>query len=483
MGASACSAPYASVYFQPDGVVKSCCATGHQLGRLDPGKQVTLRSILEGRALADQAAALASGDFDLGCRECEVPALHGLRDTSLAADFDWLSGPRPQYPRVMDFALSNHCNLQCVMCNGELSSAIRSQREQRPPLARAYDEHFFRELAEYLPHLEHALFKGGEPFLSADTRRVWDLMLELGISCKVAVTTNATTWNPTVERYLRDLRMHVTVSVDGMSPTTLELIRVGTRFGDVWRNIDRIQRLTRETGRGLTLSWCLMPQNHHEVGAFLAEAQRRNCNPNVVLVNQPEEFDLLQLPPPRLAEVVRALEEEGALLEQTLDGVPLRVWHQTLARLRAHLARPLPVHVAPARGRRPAPDGPPPDLTAVTQELAEWAGVRPLVMTIVDHRVARVDAPGWASWMDTRMWPGLRREDLLHLLADKLGGGGLGRERPRPDEWIDYTLEFGNPKAAEKRLVRILSLLTDGPDKPAGIYLISCLPTTNQKSV
>lgn len=408
--------------------------------------------------------------------------MHGLRDTSMAADFDWLSGPRPKYPRVMDFALSNHCNLQCVMCNGDLSSAIRSRREHRPPLASAYDDQFFQELVEYLPHLERALFKGGEPFLSAETRRVWDLMLELGVSCQVSVTTNATVWNSSVERYVTDLEMHVIVSVDGMSPATLEAIRVGTRSGEVWRNIDRIQRLTTTTGRGMTLSWCLMPQNYHEVGAFLTEAQRRGCNPNVVLVNQPHEFDLLRLPAARLAEVVRSMEEEGALLELDLEGPYLQEWRQGLARLRAHLGRPLSVHVRSAR-RGGSLGGPPPDQSAVAQELTEWAGVRPLVMTIVDDRVARVDAPEWASWLEPQRWPGSRREDLLPLLADRLGGGGLVRERPRSDDWLDHTLEFGGEGDSPHHLVRILFSLSGEPDEPAGIYLIAWLPTTNQKSV
>ena len=123
------------------------------------------------------------------------------------------------------------CNLQCVMCNGELSSSIRSLREHRPPIEFTYGDQFFRELTEFLPHLKEAAFLGGEPFLSRDASRVWDLMIELDCHPSVHVTTNATVMNKRVESYIERLQMNA------RSPTrlgpTFEAIRVGADFDEV----------------------------------------------------------------------------------------------------------------------------------------------------------------------------------------------------------------------------------------------------------
>ena len=52
----------------------------------------------------------------------------------LTVDAFRLESMTPQWPERLELALSNACNLQCVMCNGELSSSIRIHREHRTAL-------------------------------------------------------------------------------------------------------------------------------------------------------------------------------------------------------------------------------------------------------------------------------------------------------------------------------------------------------------
>lgn len=448
----ACFAPHAGVYFQPDGIVRPCCTTANRWGRIGGPDRATLGSILGGERAAGHRAALDGGDFSLGCWECEIPARQGRREASLAVHFDRFIEATPlPHPKLMDFALSNHCNLQCVMCNGELSSAIRSRRDHLPPLPTVYDDAFFAELREYLPHLERAQFKGGEPFLSRETQRVWDLLLELGVDCEVSVTTNGTIWNDRVERYLRDLRMHAIVSVDGMTPATFEAIRVGARFDQVWENVDRIEAVTSDTGEGMTLSFCLMPQNHHELGAFLLETQRRDCNPNVILVNQPEEHDLTRLPLDELQAIVDDLEREGRDLEPSLDGPHRNEWRQALDRLRGHLRHPIPLwgpHRVPGdpiphHGGSPG-DRPPVDETAVRAELEAWAGCPPLGITIVDTTVTSVDVPRWAEWLEPQQWIGVHPDAIQERMAARLGGEPTIEMTERADGLVDLNAHFGS---------------------------------------
>ena len=178
--------------------------------------------------MAAQRQTLERGSYEMGCQECGLAEATGGRRASTAFHFDRFADGAPHpFPRLMDFALSNRCNLQCVMCHGGLSSTIRAKREGLPPLAAAYDDRFFAELEEFLPHLERAQFKGGEPFLARENRRIWDVMLRDGLRPEVSVTTNATIFNENVARYVSELRMHPIISVDGMRPETLEAIRVG----------------------------------------------------------------------------------------------------------------------------------------------------------------------------------------------------------------------------------------------------------------
>lgn len=410
MTGSACLAPHAGLYFQPDGVVRPCCTTRLELGRIRPGGAVTIRSIWEGAERRRHRDHLDGGDFSLGCQECEVLARAGRRDQSLAHHFDRYAGPPRPGPRMMDFALSNRCNLQCVMCNGGLSSSIRRSRERLPPLPQAYDDAFFTELAEFLPGLERAQFKGGEPFLSPETLRVFDLLIDLHVDCEVSVTTNATVCNEKVEDYLLRLRMQPIISVDGMTAPTLESIRVGIVHDAFWHNVDRIQEIAEHTGSSLTLSWCLMPQNWHELADFLHEVERRGANPNVILVNQPRSNDLLQLPRDHLEQVIAGLETRDSSVRSL--GRPAReAWDAVLRRLRSHLTDPVVLDIR-------SPDRAPPGVADAavakrrTDELVRW-GRRPLLrLRLSDGRVERADVPSWAEPLRPDGWLGTPRHGL-----------------------------------------------------------------------
>ena len=88
---------------------------------------------------------------------------------------------QPEWPSVIEFNGSNACNLECIMC-GEYSSAIRGNVEGLPPLRKVYDDQFFDDLRLFLPHLRLLNLLGGEPFFAAETHRIWNMMIEDGLS-------------------------------------------------------------------------------------------------------------------------------------------------------------------------------------------------------------------------------------------------------------------------------------------------------------
>ena len=158
-------------------------------------------------------ARLAQDDYSHGCQGCKweidnegregsYPQTYEDRANHLTADP--ASGA---WPRSMEFNLSNSCNLQCIQCNGDLSSSIRLHREKRPPFASPYGDAFFEELASFLPHLTSIKFLGGEPFLASETLRVMEMLVEGGHRPKIHVTTNGTQWDEQIEHYVSALEM------------------------------------------------------------------------------------------------------------------------------------------------------------------------------------------------------------------------------------------------------------------------------------
>jgi hypothetical protein len=439
-----------------------------------PGVTQPIRTALDGPVVARQHRALAVGDFTVGCWECEVPARLGLRGTSLAAQFDrYASTASSAYPRIMDFALSNRCNLQCVMCNGDLSSAIRSQRERRPPLPAVYGDEFFAELVDFLPHLERAQFKGGEPFLSPENQRVWDLLLDLDASCEVSVTTNATIWNDRVEHYVRDLRMDVIVSVDGMTAPTLESIRVGVKADEFWANVDRFQQVTTETGSSLTLSWCLMPQNVDELGLFFAETSRRGCHANVIVVNQPPAHDMTGLDRERLGRIVGHLERERRETGAWLTADAGAAWDETIEVLRGHVDREIQL-----RPNHPFPEldeaSPPIELTEARADLEAWAQAPPIVVRDWAGFIVAVESPEWAAWLRPEDWAGRQPSDLLGLLRVAVGREPNVSVKKVSNGVIEAWIVFRAPTETDPTaVVRSLTFPSPGPHDPYTTHLIA----------
>lgn len=414
---SACYAPHSALYFRPDGLIHACCVTGFNVGSVIGDRRLSLREIWDGAMLAAQRDALKAGDYSLGCQECEVVETAGGRSAALAHHFDRFADGAPHpFPKMLDLALSSRCNLQCVMCNGSLSSAIRTQREGLPPLPDAYDDRFFEELDEFLPHLERLQFKGGEPFLAPENRRIWDRLIELGLTPEVTVTTNGTVFNDRVEHYVRALRMEPNISVDGMRAETLESIRVGVDAATLWRNIDRFQELSASVGRRITLSYCLVRSNWREVLPFLEEADRRNVNCNVILVNQPAEFDLLRLPHDRLVGVHRDM---ATLPTRFETSEPQRVWEEVLERIRSQIEHPVEL-VVRSDVRPSVPVG-----AAEQSELrAEIVGRRVLEPVVVDAEegiVVEVHDQPWASWLGAPGWVGRPMDTLGDVIDDEVG--------------------------------------------------------------
>lgn len=377
-----CVAPWVSLELDPSGWVYGCCANQtYPLGRIGVDR---LRDLWGGPRAQVLRDALARWDMSVGCASCRWHLEHGrMNPDAEVYDRYPLSSVEPSGPLAMTFALSNRCNLGCVMCTPELSSTLRRE-VGLPQLRSPYDDEFFEDLAAFLPGLTYAKFLGGEPFLIPEHHRVWDLMEHLGGPPRMQVTTNATVWNSRVEHLLERFDVDVTVSIDGATKVTYEAIRRGSNFEAVAENVGRFARACRVKGTELRFCFCLMVSNAHELRPLLdwADGLGAPVSLNVVTDKGHALYDL----EPQELRAIHAVWSQQDNRGEPL-GVNDSVWRTQLAQMERVLADArMGVRAPSGRAEPVAPgfsgslfdsvsDEPPavPDWTAEASRLRAWS--------------------------------------------------------------------------------------------------------------
>lgn len=335
---SICYAPFVSLYFDQFGDVRVCCQNiNYPVGNIT---QQSLDEIWNGVKINTLRDALPRCDMQHGCQFCERQFIDGNTSWDMIKQFDVYSVDQvaPTYPKMMEFSISNTCNLECVMCNGNWSSSIRTRREKKQPLPKVYGDGFFEQLRPFLPHLDRANFFGGEPFLEHETYRIWEMMIELGLKTTCCVTTNGTQYNAKVEKVINSLPFIFNISMDGATKETLEKIRKNANFETVMDTFKRFHAYSRKNNSFLGLTYCLMVPNWHEFGDFLMFADEWDVSVYVNTVTSPSALSLYDLPLDELCDIVVAMESMDKYFRAKLTR-NCEIWINELSRLRNTLNR------------------------------------------------------------------------------------------------------------------------------------------------
>lgn len=307
---SACYAPFVSLYFDQFGFVRVCCQNfQHTLGNV---AHHSLDAIWTGERARNLRSALRKYNFNLGCEYCRWQLEEGNYN-NFARQFDrWpVSSEAEFWPAQMEFSISNTCNLECIMCNGEWSSSIRTRREKLPPIRKVYDDRFFQDLRKYLPRLKWLKILGGEPFLAHESYRIWDMLIEEGLQTPCHVTTNGTQYSAKVQRILDRLPISFSISMDGVTKETVERVRKNADFDTLRANFRRFHEYARQRGTDIGLTYCLMPANYHEFGEYLLFADEWDCDVTVNTVLHPPAHSLYAMSAEELRPIVASLETQG----------------------------------------------------------------------------------------------------------------------------------------------------------------------------
>ncbi len=288
-----CYAPSVQLTFSPNGDASACCISrSYVLGNVRTHR---LDEIWHGERLRRFREELRRYQLPAGCETCYWQLEAGNFETHPIRSFDGFAvHPDEEWPAVLEFAVSNTCNLACIQCCGDYSSVLRAQ-EGLPPLAKAYDDQFFADLRKYLPHLQNVSFLGGEPFLQQECYRIWDMLIDMELAPACSITTNGSLYNAKVERVLSELPVNLCISIDGITKETIERIRVNVKYETLMDNIRRFDayakgRADRHADKRqpwIQFNYCVMRQNWHELADLCIAPGFLDSDLKVIISTQP----------------------------------------------------------------------------------------------------------------------------------------------------------------------------------------------------
>lgn len=328
-----CNAPFKSLRFSQSGNVLACCFNrGYSLGKYPENN---LHDIWFGDKISNLRKHIDHNDLTLGCNECLRRIQNKYFALSGAYQYDYLSDyPKSKYPSMLDFEISNTCNLECVMCLGENSSSIRLNRDHLPACQQHYDENFVEQLKEFIPYLSEARFSGGEPFLIPLYYDIWERISAINPKTKISILTNATILNDKIISLLSKGNFNVSVSFDSFNKDTYEKIRKNADFNTALKNLEYFQTYSKNKNTGFNLNVCPMRYNWAEIPSIVRYCNEKEISLILHTVTFPPLESIWALDSKKLKEILNTLEKEDFDSINSVSNKNLSAYHQFIHQIK-----------------------------------------------------------------------------------------------------------------------------------------------------
>jgi len=301
---SPCVAPYNNMYFTTQGRVAPCWLLVGFVDNWGPNRSI--KDIWFGEKFTEYRNSLKNREFNSECRVCKQKI---EADTwPLALAYDGFSVK--EYPTLLELELSNQCNLECVMCEGRLSSGIRKNRDKLPPLPMIYDDSFVEQLKEFIPHLEELRFNGGEPFAQKIVYDICMVVAELNPSLRINMATNGTVYNKQVKDILEKCNIHLNISIDSLEKENYEAIRINGDFDVLMENFQIFKNYCHTNNRGLSVMVNPMNNNWWEMPNFVKFTIENKVNLWYNTIHHPAHLSIWKLPSSELDIILQKLKPQ-----------------------------------------------------------------------------------------------------------------------------------------------------------------------------
>ncbi|HZH67846.1 MAG TPA: radical SAM protein [Chitinophagales bacterium] len=289
-----CHAADVNMLFAQDGNVYVCCH--NQTYSIGKYPEQSISEIWNSEAVKTLRNHLSNYELEGGCKICADDFQRGAFQEIRARHFDSMPA-HPDYPVMMEFLLSNVCNLECVMCSGQFSSLIRKNRENLPPLHTPYDDAFIQQLDEFIPYLKETRFSGsGEAFSIDMNYLIWKKIIQKNPDSLIMVQTNGTILTGRVKEILERGRFQIGISIDSLKKEVYESIRVNANFDKVMDNLIYFRDYCRRKNTRFSLSMCGMRQNWEEIPDFIRFCNQHGATATIHKVWHPMHSAIYNLP-------------------------------------------------------------------------------------------------------------------------------------------------------------------------------------------
>lgn len=258
-----CDAPFKSLLFIPTGEMMVCHYNrGYKLGTYPEN---TIEDVWFGSKLKLLRDKMRLNDFSQGCHRCFDNIKNGRFASPGPSSYDGIPENGSLYPALMEFQLSNQCNLECVMCSGEYSSGIRAKREKLPPCYIPWDDAFVTQLKPFIPHLRKAYFTGGEPFIIPLYPKIWKIIEEVNPKLEINVSTNASYLDNSIKAIIEKGCFNFTVSIDSIAQKNYENIRKNATLEETMRNIAWLHDYSKRRGVVFSIKFVMLRDNISDI--------------------------------------------------------------------------------------------------------------------------------------------------------------------------------------------------------------------------
>jgi MoaA/NifB/PqqE/SkfB family radical SAM enzyme len=258
-----CILPFTTLYVQ-ENQVKLCCESEEHTQHLI-SKDTPISDIWNNEFYKKTRSDMIDGKLPEYCRICRLNEEAGEEskrqwDNSKAKNLFDYNDIYVNSPINYDMRPSNKCNLECVMCDGLVSTAINDRVQQYIKdtgnddfvIATGHDWEDNRLIIEYVKqnsnNINEMKFCGGEPFLVAEVLEMLDHLVETG-DCKnidLSFITNGTVvrskWFS--EKLTRFKSVKLNISIDGVGEVG-EYVRYPSKWSVVDNNIQLFKNIIK----------------------------------------------------------------------------------------------------------------------------------------------------------------------------------------------------------------------------------------------
>jgi MoaA/NifB/PqqE/SkfB family radical SAM enzyme len=241
-----CPAPWTSLNIDQAGEVSPCFHCVDMIGNI---KKTTIQEVITGPVVTGMKQAMARGEWAPGCSWCkrleETTGVSGRTMRRASADTLAQIDTDPDFFKLEHLVVnwSNLCNLACVYCNPETSTAWQSIK--KIPINHVKNGHAdLIELARVQGHnIQGLSLGGGEPLLQKGLEQFLDLIDANKVG--VMITTNLSVdleHNAIYQRLRTWPNVEWMVSFDNDNKDKFEYVRHGASWLQFVKNIQTMKK-------------------------------------------------------------------------------------------------------------------------------------------------------------------------------------------------------------------------------------------------